>query len=117
MYELHFHFILYFDAVYLKKKRSPTKCIVSIHCAPMKSCIQNTQFVLSTWLLVQDHSVCLYVANSIIGPVKAGIMFALLLWQPKFIHYLEHLVVMNSLCRICLLAVETKHSTHYELCF
>jgi len=46
----------------------------------MKSCIQNTQFVLSTWLLVQDHSVRLYIANSIIGPVKAGIMFALLLW-------------------------------------
>jgi len=84
----------------------------------MKSYIQNTQFVLSTWLLVQDHSVRSYVANSIIGPVKAGIMFALLLWQPKlFIHYFEHLVVMNSLCRICLLAVQTKHSTHYELCF
>jgi len=33
-------------------------------------------------------------------------MFALLQWQPNFIHYFEHLVVMNSLCRICLLAVE-----------
>ena len=82
----------------------------------MKSGIQNTQFVLSTRLLVQDHSVRLYDANSIIGPVKAGIMFALLLWQPNFIHYFEHLV-MNSLCRVCLLAVETKHSTYYELCF
>jgi len=111
------YFILYFDAVYLKKKRSLTNCIVSIHCAPMKSCIQTTQFVLSTWLVVQDHSVRSYVAKSIIGPVKAGIMFVLLLWQPKFIHYLEHLVVMNSLCGICLLAVETKHSTHYELRF
>ena len=71
------------------KQRSPTNCIVSIHCAPMKSCIQNTQFVSSTWLLVQDHSVRLYFASSIIGPVKAGIMFALLLWQLNFIHYLE----------------------------
>ena len=83
---------------------------LSIHCAPVKSCIWSTQFVLSTQLLVQDYGVC-FVHCKYIGPVKAGIYLhyrgclfitsclTALSWQPnfitvmKYIHYFEHLVV------------------------
>jgi len=46
-------------------------CVLSIQCVLTKNCIQSTQFVSSTQLLAQDHGGHFYVANSIIGPVKA----------------------------------------------
>ena len=114
------YFILYSDNVYLKKQRSSTECIMSIHCAPNEELHPknyNTQFASSTWLLVQDHGMCLYVANSIIGPVKAGICLLYCCGNPTLFTTFNILVVMNSLCRVCLLAVEIKRSTHYKLCF